>query len=345
MKVPKIRKLASGQYSCQLRLGGVSKTITAFSEAECEKIVTLEKAKYLAGISRIKKLPKNVTLKECVDKYLYKNQKTLSPSTYRSFKSYSVHQFVDYQDKPIGKINWQQMIDVELNKVSQKTVQNRWGLVRTSLKELGYPVPKIRFGQEEVPDVNFLSPKEIKPFCKAVKGKPYEIALLLALNGLRMSELRGLTWSDIDLINGVININGARVRGTNGDIDKRTNKNTTSSRSVPIIIPQLLTALKAVEDKTGKVVTQTSNVLLDDTKRVCKASGLTVCTVHDLRRSYASLLFYKEVPMLQIQQWGGWGNDKVLKRVYIRISSEMASESKDKMLSFFNDSEPVEANC
>lgn len=335
MKVPEPRRLPSGNYFIQLRLNGQSLPFTSEDPVECKTMAELAKAEHRAGKRKIKKLPKSVTLREAMLKFIEDSKDTLSPSTYDRYKVYTNCRFKDYLDMPIGEIKWQRMIDDELRKVSPKTVKNGWGLVSPSLKFIGYPVPEVRLAQVPINETAFLQPEEIKPFCEALKGRSYEIALLLCLHGLRISEVKGLTWKDIDLKKNVINVRGAYVKGPDGFVDKPTNKNDTSTRPVPIMIPQLEKALKAVENKTGKVVTIHNSVLLEDLKRACGRAGVTELSLHGLRHSFASLCFFLEIPMEQIQKWGGWKDDKTLKRIYIHLAASAETEHKKAFSKFF----------
>ena len=335
MKVPEPRKLPSGNYFIQLRLNGVSIPITAETATECKNIAELTKAEHRVGKTAIKKTPKETTLQEALDKYIQARTGKLSPATIRSYKICASSRFGDYKNKKLAKIKWQDMIDDELEDVSEKTVKNCWSLVSSSLKYVGYPVPNVTLAKTVVPDLNFLQPEEIKLFCEAIKDRNYEIPCLLALHGLRLSEIRGLDWKNIDLENGIIFVQGAKVRGPDGDVNKKTNKNDTSSRYVPIMIPRLKELLDAVPDKTGTVAEIGANTLLDDVKRACKRAGVTVCTTHDLRRSFSSLCFYLGIPSKQIQEWGGWKDDKILNRIYIKLSATMKTENKSKFTQFF----------
>lgn len=341
MKVPTPRRLPSGNYFIQLRLNGVSVPITAPTATECKNIAELKKAEHRAGKARIQKTPKETTLQEALDKYIEQKKKTLSPSTVRSYTIYSKTRFPDYRDKKLSQIKWQNMLDDEFELASEKTVKNAWSLVSASMKNIGFPVPNISLRKAVVKDLTFLQPEEIAPFCAALKGRKYEIPGLLALHGLRLSEIRGLQWENVDLKNGFIFVQGARVRGPDGDVDKKTNKNTTSSRYVPIMIPQLKAALEAVEDKTGKVAVIGANTLLDDIKRTCSRAGVTVCGTHDLRRSFASLCFFLNIPTRQIMEWGGWSDDTVLNKVYVKLANTMKTESKAKVTQFFENANKV----
>lgn len=335
MKIPKITRLPSGNYFCRLRINGVSIPITTETEAECELIATMTKAELLAGKTHIKRTPKETTLREAMAKYVNEYRHELSPSTYDRYLVYIDCRFKNYIDKKLSEIKWQRMIDEELKQVSEKTVSNAWGLVRPALKFVGYPVPQVKLAAVPVKDIAFLQPEEIKPFCDAVKGRSYEIAALLELHGLRLSEMKALTWDDIDLKRNVINVRGAYVRGHDGFVDKKTNKNKTSTRPVPIMIPQLTKALTAVKNKQGKVVTISGAVLLKDIKRACQRAGVTECGNHSLRHSFASLCFYLKIPTEQIQKWGGWGNDSTLKKIYIHLAASAESEHKSAFTDFF----------
>jgi integrase len=315
----------------------VSVPITAATEIECERLAYLKKSEFLAGKTHVQKLPKDMTLQDAMNTFLRKREKTLSPSTLRSYTSYSKNLFPDYRKKKLSQIKWQEMIDDELATASEKTVKNAWSFVSASLKAVGYPVPHVNLAKPVVPDLNFLQPEEITKFCQTLEGRSYEIPALLALHGLRMSELRGLDWKNVDLENGLIFVQGARVRGVSGDVDRKQNKNRDSSRYVPVMIPRLTDVLTAVTDKTGKVCRIGSNTLLDDVKRCCRIAGVTICTVHDLRRSFASLCFYLQIPSRQIQEWGGWKDDVVLNKIYIKLSNTMKTESKDKFTQFFTE--------
>lgn len=342
MKIPKIEKLPSGNYFCRLRLNGVSVPITASSETECKRIAELKKAEYEAGKSKLQRLPKNETLQDVLDKYIRANKATLSPSTHRSYTIYARTRFEGYRDKRLAEIPWQEMIDDELDVASEKTVKNAWALVAPALRRIGYPVPTVRLSQVPVADVHFLQPEEIAPFCAAVKGRSCEIPALLALNGLRVSEIRGLDWKNVNLVTDTILVRGAVVKGMEGDVEKKTNKNATSTRTIPILIPQLHDALTAVKDKTGKVVTLAQCSILDDVKRACQRAKVTICTTHDLRRSFASLCFFLGIPSKQIQAWGGWKNETVLNKIYIKLSASMETENQKTVSAFFkNKKSPV----
>lgn len=341
MKVPEPKKLPSGSWFIQLRLNGVSVPVTASTKSECKRAAELIKAEHRAGKRQISAKPKDMTLRQIVESYNTIHKSVLSPSTLLGYENVKKNRFKAYMDLPVSQINWQAMISDELKDKSEKTVKNGWGVVRTALAYHKLPIPEVKLAQVPVKEIPFLQPEEIRPFCEAVKGRPYEIPALLELHGLRLSEVRGLTWDNIDIERELIHIKGSKVRGVDGDIRKDTNKNRTSTRTIPIMIPQLLTALKAVENKTGEVMTIGPQTLIRDVNRACKRAGVTVTGNHGLRHSFASMCYFLRIPDRQVQEWGGWADYMTMHKIYIRLAASDESKSKDLVSGFF---QPKNAN-
>ena len=344
MKIPKPKKLPSGNFNIRLRLGGEEISITRLTDTECIKEARIVKAEYLAGRRvTVSREVKELTLEEIQTAYLKKNKPVLSPATIRSYESYVKNRWKKYSGRRLMDIRFQDMINEELEKASPKTVKNAWALVSASMKASGYPVPNVNLAKVPVKDAEILQPDEILRFCDALKGKPYEIAALLMLHGLRLSEVKGMRWKDADLKNGVLMIRGAEVRGPAGMVRKDTNKNETSTRSVPILAPHLKKAIQAeidagaAEDPDGQIVKTNPSNLLEDVKRACRAAGVTVVTCHGLRKSFASLGYFAGVSERQIMTWGGWKDYKTMHAVYIKLAAISEQESKKKMAGFFQE--------
>jgi len=340
VKIPKARKLPSGKWYIQLRLNGESIYVTGSTETECIHEAQLIKAEHVAGRrAELRKEAKDLTLKEAQERYLAAHKAVLSPATVRSYDAYINHRWTGYRDKALAKIQWQQMINDELAvPVSAKTLKNAWGLVSASLKDVGYPVPEVKLAQVPVKDLDYLRPEEIMPFCDAVKGKSYEIPALLLLHGMRLSEVLGLTWDRVKLNKdktGSMTISGAVVRGPDGLERKATNKNKSSSRTVPVLIPQLYEALAASQQKEGPVVGIHPSNLLDDVKRACKRANVTVCGCHDLRRSFLSLCYHLNISERQTMQWAGYSDIRTMHATYIKLSEADSSRDAETVRTFF----------
>lgn len=334
MRLPTPRKLPSGSYHIQLRLNGRSVSITAATEKECTRKATLIKAQHIAGVEE--QIATKNTLGGVVDEYISEVSPVLSPSTVRGYKQIRANYFKGFFDKLPHKVNFQQMINTEYKLHSAKTVRNAWGLVRSSLGHVGYPVPNVRLPAVPVKEIPFLQPEEIPKFIKAVEGDIAEIPILLELQGLRRSEAKGLDWKDVDLVNGTIRIHSARVQNSDGKfVTKSTTKNRSSSRTIPILIPQLKLALSACSDKQGSVVKVAENTMLTHTKAACERAGVTVVGNHGLRHSFASLGYHLGLNERQMMELGGWADYTTMHRIYVRISESSKDKSREKMLTFF----------
>jgi len=66
------------------------------------------------------------------------------------------------------------------------------------------------------------------------------------------------------------------------------------------MIPELLAALEAVEDKSGPVVRCNPNTIYHQINRVCARNGLPRVGTHGLRHSFASLGYHLGVPELEM---------------------------------------------
>lgn len=336
MKEPTPKMLPSGNWRVRLRLGDEDLSVTMPTKEECKAAALEIKSEYLLGRrNAATKAARELTLAEAQSRYIKHSRATISPSTLRSYEIYSRTRFPEYQQVKLKDLDFQEMIDAELAEKSPKTVKNGWSLVRSSLEHVGFPAPKVRLAPVPVNEIAFLQPEEVMPFCKALEGRTYEIPALMLLHGLRLSEVRGLNWENVDLKHGVLHIKGALVRGPEGNVSKKQNKNRTSTRTMPILIPRLLELLKAADGKEGPVVVIGANTMLDDVKRACKRAEVTEVTCSGLRHSFASLCYFLQIPSRQIQEWGGWANDATLHRVYIRLTAAGKNEATAKVTSFF----------
>ena len=161
-------------------------------------------------------------------------------------------------------------MSAEAKSVKPKTLKNAWMMVAAALKFGGYDVPKVTLPQVPPNERQWLDPEQIRVFVADVANEPFAIPALLALHGLRRSEIMAVNWSDIDLTAKTIRVSGAVVIGEDQrPQQKASNKNRSSTRTIPIMIPELLAALEAVEDKSGPVVRCNPNTIYHQINRVC----------------------------------------------------------------------------
>ena len=338
MKLPTPRRLPSGSYTIQLRLNGKSISITEATPKECIRKAQLIKAQHLAGIVQEKWEPK--TLRQEIDRYIAVRANTLSPLTIRGYRIIQRGRFQGIMDRQIASIKpeeWQTIVNAEAGLCAPKTLQNAWGLVRSVVQfSTGKLPPKVSLPQIPPPTGRFLTPTQIKVFVPAVAKTPYAIPALLGLSSLRISEIAALRWENIPIGAKLIKVQGAIVLDENNQlVQKKTNKNRTSTRPVPIVIPELSEAMEAARQKRGPVMTMTQNSFRAGLLKVCRENGLPELTPHDLRRSYASLAYHLHIPEKIAAEIGGWSDLTTMHKIYTMIAQEDIDHYSRELENFY----------
>ena len=325
IKVPKPRQLKSGKWNIELRKEGES--ITEDTPETC----TLRAQAIRAGfLEKQKTLPKQ-SLKSVIRKYIDDNEAVIAPDTVRSYESMLKSRFKDYMDEDINKINWQKMVSDESEKKKPKTVYNGWRMVTAAFNYAKLPVPDVNLPQSHQKETAWLDYKQIEVFLKGIEGKSCELACLLALHSLRISEIKALKPDSIQ--NGVIRVRGAVVPDKDGKfVYKETNKNDPSRRDIQVMIPRLT----EIWPSDGEIVLQADSPRRRMIERVCKKNGLPVISIHGLRHSFASLAFHLKWDILTTCSVGGWGDTTCVERIYTHLSKLDKDDNIEAMKKFYN---------
>lgn len=282
----------------------------------------------------IKKAAPRITLGTAIENYINDNDQVLSPSTINAYKSYRNTRFNNYMDEDIALINYQRMVNDECRKVAPKTVHNAYRLVTASLRHANAQIPTVNLPQKRRPDRPWLDYTQIQRFMEAISGKPYELGALLALNGLRRSEILHLASDDVDAERGIIHVRGASVVGEgNKLIDKDTNKTTSSSRDVHIVISRIN---DLIAHKNGRLITTNPTTLYGSINDVCRSAGLPEVGVHGLRHSFASLAYHLRWSEATTMREGGWSDPAVVHRIYTHLANQDANEDIKSMQDFYS---------
>lgn len=334
MKIPEPRKLPSGAYNVRIQIDGETYSITRKNKKEC---ITEAGAIKL----RLKSLASNTasTVTDAIDQYIEARENVLSPSTIRGYRAIQRLRFQPCMKRRISEISqdqWQRIVNQEAKLCSAKTLKNAWGFLASVIRESTGASITVRLPQVIANDLPFLTAEQIPAFLDAIRGDPCEIGALLALSSLRRSEILAVRWSDIDLEKGCIYVHGSAVHNENGElVERKENKNTSSRRTVPFLIPQLRDAVENAQKPSDHVITMNPNTMWHSINRACKRAGLPEVGCHGLRRSFASLCYHLNLSEEMTMKAGGWSDIYTMRRIYTKLSDKDLLDQGKKYEEFF----------
>lgn len=208
-----------------------------------------------------------------------------------------------------------------------------------------------------------LTLEEQNIFLNAIQGHKYQAAFTLALGtGLRLGELLGLKWSDIDFNKNTVSISRSIKRTTlindegerNSQVLEQLPKTKTSIREVPIP-SNIIENLKQYREKQLLVKKENKDVYNDndyifsdklgnplDPKRIprnfksiLKKTGLKDIKFHSLRHTYATRLFEADVPIKTVQALMGHSDITTTMNIYTHVMPEQKNKAVEKIDKLF----------
>ena len=354
IKVPMARQLKSGSWYIWLE-----KEKTGVTEAT-EQLCT-EKARAIrSGVIEQQKKTDKKTLRKACQEYIDKREGVCSESTLYNYQQIVNGRFQAYMDRDINSIDWQKMVSDEVNtrkptkkeikegltpkKLSGKTIMNAWGFVASVIDEndIHYHTPTL---PQRIKRKTFWldCDDQLKTFLKCIRGQQCEFGALLGLHSLRRSEIYDITPNDIvynrKLKRYEIHVEGAIVRGRNGKTEQDTNKSETSRRIVPVLIPRLVELAHERTDLSpdDHFVEGSLSTLYARINKVCRENGLPEVGVHGLRRTFATLCFYRGIKEQECADLGGWDDYETMHECYVFLSKQAKADAVDNLSSFFAD--------
>lgn len=335
MKIPTPRRLPSGNWFIQMRLGGESVSITERTEKQCVKSAQLIKAEYLAG-KRLLNRKDTKSLRDACTEYIEQYRTRLSPTTIQGYEKIRDHNLQGIMDKNVFTLSAADVdsaVAAECQKpgrsggrLSPKTVKNVCGFVFPIIRKYnpdavdGIKLPEVK----KIP-ARILRPEDVYD---AVHGTEIELPCLLAMwLTLSISEIRGLTKSkslsgtQLMLVETVVDIKGKPVRKPGGKEEYRSRILT-----VPEYIMDLINKVEG--DIICPLSSQAVNKRL---QRLLIKAGFQPISFHKLRHIAASTMVAIGIPDDYILAQGGWKTNYVLNRNYKHIFAQEQQEYTDML--------------
>lgn len=329
MKVPTAKKLPSGSWRVQVSVNGERYSIVAPTKREAER----EAAAIKSGAKRTPVKAAPLTVGDAIDQYIESKSAVLSPSTVAGYKRVRKNDMQNLMLTRLGSVT-QQTIQRAINEMSKikspKSVRNAHGLLSAALAvyrpdlSLHTAMPqKVRY------DVAIPSDDDVRTLLTEVRGGRDEIPILLAVwLGLRMSEILGLRWDDVD--GDILHIRRARV-------DEGIKGTKTYSSQRDLLIPAYILDLLSTAPKTSEYIVPISRrALYSRFQVICKHAGIQQhYRFHDLRHINASVMLAIGIPNKYAQERMGHATDNMLKTIYQHTMSKERIATAKKVDEYF----------
>jgi len=328
--------------------------------------------------------PSNLTLGQWLDYFLYEYKKaSIRPKTFENYEYLiRVHLKPRIGKEPIIKLtpeiiqNFYNFLSSKGRSdgkggLSPKTVRSIHNLLHDSLTQ-AVKSGKLLRNVSEATTLPRKQPKQIQPlsmddelkFLETAATDRLGIAFIVSLStGMRLGELLGLSWSCVDLSNGIINVKQALVRvkifDENHNYESKLifqePKTNAGKRNIPIpptvlalVNTHRLNQLKEkllVGDKykDGDLVFCTElgspiepRNFIRKFQQLLRLSGLEKTNIHSLRHTYATrLLELNEHPKV-VQELLGHATIAVTLDIYSHVFPEIKKAAADKINDLFN---------
>ncbi len=259
------------------------------------------------------------------------------PSGIRSKKSIlNVYLIPAFGKMKLNEINGLEIeklkAQMQKRQLSNKTINNALCVLSKCLKtaeewEHLKSRPKIRFLKLPPQKFDYLTFEESDKMLEAAGGMWKDMILLGLHTGMRLGELIGLTWENVDFSNETLTVGQSIVRGIVGS--PKSNKFRYISMTSDV--REMLSRRKNDPENRNYVFPNyLGNFLNEGTCRralhgICKEAGLRKIGWHTLRHSFASHLSQKGVNMRTIQELLGHSDLKTTMR-YSHLSPVVLKE-------------------
>jgi integrase len=358
---------SDGRWCAQLDLGWrggrrARKYIYGPTAAEVQHALLKARADHAQGIPVP---PSRQTVEQFLQDWLENSVKpSVRPSTYRSYEqTIRNHLIPELGRLPLSKLE-PQNVRVMLNrKIAQGGLSARsvaylrvvlraglnqarkWNLVARNVAELVEPPRCERF--RIVP----LTPEQARTLLEAAKDDRLEALYAVALAcGLRMGEILGLRWHDIDLELGRMSVSQALQRQKGRGLVLAETKTDRSRRIIGLPAP-LIAALRAHrvrqlqerlvagsrwQDQSFVFASRVGTALEPRNlhrafKIVLKRAGLPDVRFHDLRRSAASLMLAQGMPLRVVMEVLGHSSISLTANTYSHVMLPMVEDATTKV--------------
>lgn len=289
---------------------------------------------YILNHNIVTQMNHESTFSDAVNDYCSIKSRVLSPSTLLNYKRVRNNLPDYFQLAPLHSIDnrlIQRCInDYAVNR-SPKTVQNAYGLISAVMRQYTDLNVKANLPMKIKKEPYIPTPEEVKALIAQAKDTKYYVPIMLAVYGLRRSEIYALTIDDLE--GNVLTINKAAIRseGSKSLVIKQTTKTASSTRKIYISDD-----LAAVIRSQGYVTKGSPDSIFHFIDKTEKELGIPHFSLHKLRHYFATQMS-AILPEADVLALGGWSTPNVMKTVYrhnqISRDQAMQKQASDALMS------------
>lgn len=326
----KIEKLPSGSYRIRKMYKGTTYAVVVDYKPTQKEALQLISAE----LDKIKTSAQRMTFQIASERYIEKKSNILSPSTIKGYESVirSLSEwFRNMNASDITSIDVQTEINNYAKTHSPKSTRNAHGLI-SAILGMFCPNTVLRTTLPRKESTNEYTPSDsdVKQVLEYAKGTKFEVPLILAMFGMRRSEICALTLDDLD--GNIITIDKALVQNVDGEWVIKSTKTEAGTRTL-FIPDNVVDIIK----KQGMIYNGNPNSILMYLQRVQKKLGIPKFSLHRLRHYFASSAHARGIPDQYIMDAGGWKSKYVLASIYQHAMDDKKKEMQMKTAMFYSE--------
>lgn len=283
-----------------------------------------------------------LTVAEAMERYVEAKAATLSPKTYREYtqtRKNSLKQLHDIKLRDLTQEQIQLAVGIEAATHEPKTVKNMHGLLSATLKMFRPDfVLRTKLPQKKKTEIVIPTEQDVIALLRAVQGTDIDAPVhLAALCGLRLSEICGLRWCEVDFDKHTIHICAAKVRDINNNSVMKSTKTVAGERTIKML-PPVEQSLKRAFRADAEFVTDLQAYMIYDRYKVM----VTRCcpgddyTFHELRHYCASVMIMLNIPLKYIADYLGHETTRMVEIVYGHIMRDKKDEIFERLGEYYS---------
>ena len=339
----KAKQLPSGTWRVQAKATINGQTVRRSFSAPSAREAENQAEKWQRHCKIIGSDSTRMSVKEAMLNYIAMNHHRLSPSTEAEYDRIANNDMLDIIEKPLYTLTCpliQQSIANAMDKLSAKTIKNRYSFLKTVLK-VYYPdfIWAVNFPKQKRPQKRAFSHAYIKSIFDALAGTDFELESYLGMLSMRASEIAAVQKDEIDFKAKTLCICRAKVKNKNNEfVVVDFNKTELSERT--IYLPDYVCKLAYARccETTGLYISSVPpNRYWQKLNAILKKNNIEALGFHKLRHIYSSLTSDLGIDAQIRMENGGWSNESIMNGTYRHSLSEAQQSANKKMNNYVNE--------